>query len=97
MSQRGLIHCGSSVHHLPLSMEILMNLALAGLLLPPQYTQAKNIQAKNIQSALSANIAGDVTQESLLVENSQGFGTTLHVNHISPLINPRSALTRFPV
>ncbi len=60
-------------------MTILMNLALAGLLLPLRDTQAKNIQA-----GLSANIAGDVTQESLLLETSQGFSTTLHVNHISP-------------
>jgi hypothetical protein len=59
-------------------MAILMNLALAGLLLSLRDTQAKNIQA-----VLSANIAGDVTQESLLVETSQGFSTTLDVNHIS--------------
>jgi hypothetical protein len=64
-------------------MAILMDLALAGLPLPLQYTQAKDIQ-----EALSNDIAGDVTQESLLVDNSQGFGTTLHVNHISSLKPP---------
>ena len=61
-------------------MPILLHLALAGLLLLLQATQARNIQA-----ALSANIAGDVTQESLLIEtnlNDQGFSTTLHVNYI---------------
>lgn len=56
-------------------MAILMNLALAGLLLSPRDTQAKNIQ-----TVLGATIAGDFTQESLLSETSQGFSTTLSVS-----------------
>lgn len=79
MPQGELTHCSFSVHQFYLTMAILMNVALAGLLLPPQYTQAKNIQA-----TLSANIAGDYTHESPLVGNSQGFSTRLHVTHISP-------------
>lgn len=64
-------------------MAILINLALAGLLLPLQGAQAKNTQA-----ALSANIAGDIPQESLLVETSlynQRYSATLHVSYIGPL------------
>jgi hypothetical protein len=78
--QGELTHCSSSAHQVSLDMAILMNLALAGLLLSLRDTQAKNIQA-----ALNADIAGDVNQESLLVfETSQGSSTTLNVSHISP-------------
>lgn len=56
-----------------------MKLVSAGLLL-----SLSNTQAKYIQAALSADIADDIIQESLLVETSQGSSTILHVNQISP-------------